>query len=133
MRNESTIFNLSGAFFLLMAIIYGLLTHFKELVGFPAILLTSFLALMMGVYFRMLAKRHGARPEDRGDGEIAELPGEQGVYSPWSWWPLVLALSAAMGFLALAAGWWIMVPAAMAAAVGLTGWVFEFSRGQHEH
>jgi len=133
MRNEAVIFNISGAFFLFIAFVYGWLTDFNEWVGFPAILLTAFLALMIGFYFRMLAKRHGKRPEDRGDGEIAELPGDQGVYSPWSWWPLVLAGSAALGFLALAVGWWMMVPAALAAVIGLVGWVFEFSRGQHAH
>ena len=133
MRNESAIFNLPGLFFLGMAFVYGWLTDFSEWVGFPALLLVSGLAFMVGLYFRMLAKRHGKRPEDRDDAEIAELSGEQGVYAPWSWWPLVLAGATALGFLALAAGWWIMVPAVLLVFIALPGWVFEFSRGQHRH
>lgn len=132
MRTEANTFLLPGAFFVAIAFVYGWLTDFEELVGFPAILLTGGLALMVGVYFKMLQKRHGVRPEDR-DGDIAELAGEQGVYAPWSWWPLVLAGAAALGFLAVAVGWWLMVPAGVLTVVGLQGWVFEFSRGQHAH
>jgi len=133
MRNEAFVFNVTALFFVVMAFIYGWLTDFNEWVGFPAILLVGGLTFMIGTYFRILAKRHGARPEDRDDGDVAELSGEQGVYAPWSWWPLVLGGATAMGFLALAAGWWIMVPAVLLVVIGLPGWVFEFSKGQHRH
>ena len=133
MKIEANVFLLPGAFFLLVAVVYGFLTDFKELVGFPAILLSAGLAFMVGIYFQMLAKRHGVRPEDREDGEIAELAGDQGFYSPWSWWPLVLAAGAALSFVALAVGWWVMVPAGIIALVGLVGWVFEFSTGRFSH
>ena len=133
MKIEANVFLLPGAFFLLVAVVYGFLTDFKELVGFPGILLSAGLAFMIGIYFQMLAKRHGVRPEDREDGEIAELAGDQGFYSPWSWWPLVLAAGAALSFVALAVGWWIMVPAGIIALVGLVGWVFEFSTGRFSH
>jgi hypothetical protein len=130
---EAKIFNVPAIFFFLVAILYSIFTGFEEWVGTIAILFTGGLALMIGIYFRMLDKRHGARPEDRNDGEIAELAGEQGVYAPWSWWPLVLAAAAALGFFALAVGWWVMVPAVALTIIGLVGWVFEFSRGQHAH
>jgi hypothetical protein len=133
MKIEAQLFNLPALFFFLVAILYGIFNSFDEWVGFVGILLTGALFLMVGVYFRMLEKRHGIRPEDRADGEIAELSGEQGIFAPWSWWPLVLAGSAALGFLALAVGWWILVPAVALATIGLVGWVFEFSRGQHAH
>ena len=133
MKIEANVFLLPGAFFVLVGVVYGFLTDFKELVGFPAILLSAGLAFMIGIYFQMLAKRHGVRPEDREDGEIAELSGDQGFYSPWSWWPLVLAAGSALSFVALAVGWWIMVPAGIIALVGLVGWVFEFSTGRFSH
>ncbi len=133
MKIESNIFLLPGAFFLLVAVIYGWLTDFQEWVGFPAILLTAGLAFMVGIYFKMLERRHGRRPEDRDDAEIEELSGDQGLYAPWSWWPLVLALGGAIGFVALAVGWWLMVPAAMVGTVGLVGWVMEFSTGRFAH
>ena len=133
MKIEANLFVLPGVFFAVMAVIYGFVTDFNEWVGFPAILLTAGLSLMIGIYFRMLQKRHGTRPEDREDGEIAELAGDQGVYAPWSWWPLPLAAGAALGFVAMAAGWWIMVPAGVLSVIGLVGWVFEFSTGRHAH
>lgn len=133
MKIESQLFVLPGAFFLLVGVIYGFLTDFQELVGFPAILLTAGLSLMVGIYFRMLAKRHGDRPEDLEDAQIADLAGDQGIYAPWSWWPFVLALGAALGFVAMAVGWWVMVPAAIVSVIGLVGWVFEFSTGRFSH
>ncbi|WNM25674.1 cytochrome c oxidase subunit 4 [Demequina capsici] len=133
MKIESNLFLLPGAFFLFIGIVYGALTHFEEMVGFPAILLTAGLALMVGIYFKMLERRHGVRPEDRDDAEIAELSGDQGLYAPWSWWPIVLAGGGAIGFLALAVGWWLMVPAAIVGTVGLVGWVMEFSTGRFAH
>lgn len=133
MRTEAALFNLPAVFFVVVAAIYGWLTGWAEWVGLVCILLTGGLFVMVGFYLRMLAKRHGQRPEDNDDGEIHELAGEQGVFAPWSWWPLLVALAAALGFTALAAGWWIMAPAAFVGAIALVGWVFEFSRGQHAH
>lgn len=133
MTIEAKIFNLPAIFFFLVAILYSIFAGFDEWVGTTCLALTGGLSLMIGVYFRMLDKRHGVRPEDRNDGEIAELSGEQGVFAPWSWWPLVLAASAAVGFTAMAVGWWLMVPAIGIFVIGSVGWVFEFSRGQHAH
>lgn len=133
MKLEANLFLLPGAFFLLVAIVYGSLTHFEELVGFPAILLSAGLAFMIGIYFRMLTKRHGTRAEDREDATIAEDQGDQGLYAPWSWWPLVVALGCALGFVAMAVGWWVMVPATIVAVIGLVGWVFEYSTGRFAH
>ncbi len=133
MKLESNVFLFPGAFFLLVAIVYGTLTDFKELVGFPAILLSAGLAFMIGIYYRMLSKRHGNRPEDRDDAVIAEGQGDQGLYAPWSWWPLVVGAGTALAFVALAVGWWIMVPAVIVGAIGLVGWVFEYSTGRFAH
>lgn len=133
MRTEAAIFNIPSFFFVVVAVVYGVLTQWGEWVGIVCLLLSGGLFVMVGVYLRMLVKRHGQRPEDDSDGEIHELAGEQGVYAPWSWWPLMVGLGAALGFTALAAGWWIMVPAAFVAVIALVGWVFEYSRGQHAH
>lgn len=133
MNREANLFVLPAVFFFIAGVVYGYVTDFHEWVGFLAILLTGAMFLMVGVYFKMLSKRHGKRPEDRNDGEISELSGEQGVFAPWSWWPLVLAFAAMLGFAALAIDWWIMAPAFVVGVIGLVGWVFEFSRGQHAH
>ena len=133
MKIESLVFLAPGVFFLVVGVVYGFLTNFQELVGFPAIVLSAGLAFMVGIYFRMLAKRHGVREEDREDAEIADLSGDQGLYAPWSWWPFVLGLGAALSFVALAVGFWIMVPAVIVSLIGLIGWVFEYSTGRFSH
>ncbi len=130
---KSNVFLIPGAFFLVVGIVYGFLTHFQELVGFPAFLLSAGLAFMIAIYFRMLNKRHGVRAEDRDDAVISDDHGDQGLYAPWSWWPFVVALGAALGFVALAVGWWIIVPAAIVGVIGLVGWVFEYSTGRFAH
>ncbi len=133
MRLEANVFNLPAAFFFLAAIVYGFLNDWSEWVGTVCILLTGGMFVMIGFYFKMLQRRHGARPEDRLDAEIHEQSGDQGVFAPWSWWPLVIAASLALAFLGLAIDWWIFAPAALLGVIGLVGWVFEFSRGQHAH
>jgi len=133
MTREANLFALPALFFFVAAVAYGIAVDWAEWVGIVCILLTGGMFLMVGIYFRMLARRHGERPEDRNDGEIAEQSGEQGVYAPWSWWPLVLGIAAMLGFMALAIDWWIMAPALVLTVIGLVGWVFEYSRGQHAH
>ncbi len=133
MRIEANFFLIPGIFFVIVAAAYGFVTNWQEWVGMTALLLAGGLSLMVAVYFKMLEGRHGMRPEDDLHGDVADFAGEQGVYAPWSWWPLVIAGAAALGFLAMAVGWWIMVPAVILGIVGLVGWVFEFSVGRHAH
>ena len=133
MQRESNLFAFPAVFFFVAALAYGYLTEWAEWVGMVCIMLTGGMFIMIGIYFWMLTKRHGERPEDRNDGEIFEQSGEQGVFAPWSWWPLVLGIAAMLGFAALAIDFWILVPALVVTVIGLVGWVFEFSRGQHAH
>ena len=133
MKVESWMF-LGGIFFFFpVAFVYGYMTNWNELVGFPALLLTGGLCAMVGWYLMFTAKRVGPRPEDRNDGEIHENAGDIGHFSPWSWWPLVLAGGAAVCFLGIAVGWWVFYVGVGLAAVGIIGWVYEYSRGDHAH
>jgi hypothetical protein len=130
---EANLFILMGVFLAPVGIVYGLMTHWDEPLGFLGIFLLVGLSEMIGIYFWYTGRRVGARPEDRLDAEIHEGAGEQGHFSPWSWWPLVLGISCATGFLGLALGWWIVFIAGGFAIVGLVGWVYEYSRGDHAH
>ncbi len=132
MRVSSKVFGVLTAFFLLVGTIYGLWSR-GEAVGMGALLLSGGLAGMITFYLVVVDRRSGPMPEDDPHGEIADGAGDLGTFSPWSWWPLVLAAAAALTFLALAVGWWLMVPGVMLGVIGLVGWVFEFSRGQHAH
>ena len=132
MKVESRLFLSIGVFFFPVAGVYAFFSH-AEPVGSAAIFLVGLLCLMIGGYFRLLSGRIDERPEDDELGEIDQGAGDQGVFSPWSWWPLVIAAAAALVFAGLAVGWWLSAIGGGLAVIGLTGWVFEFSRGQHAH
>ena len=133
MRVESGLFIYLTPFFLVVGTVYGFFAEWSEPVGFLALYLTGGLSGVIGAYLAFTGQRVGARPEDRPDAEMHENAGEQGHFAPWSWWPLVLGLAAAVGFLGLAVGFWILYIALVLTIAGLIGWVFEYSRGDHAH
>jgi hypothetical protein len=129
---ESKIFLLGAPFFVVVGVIYAIWSD-GEPVGTVGIFLVAALVLMVGGYLALTARRIDARPEDNPFAEIDEGAGDQGVYAPWSWWPLAVALPAAITFLGLAVGWWLVAIGSLLGILGLVGWVMEFSRGQHAH
>ncbi len=136
MKIETRLFNVLGVFFAVLAIIYAWLTAWvgdAEWVGIAGLALVAGLALMIGLYLSMTARRLDPRPEDDPSGKISDNEGDQGFYSPWSWWPLPLAAAAALVFLGAAVGWWVSIIGLGFAVVALIGWVYEYYRGQHAH
>lgn len=133
MKIEIKLFLFLAPFFVVVGVLYGLFTGFQEPVGYLGIPLVGGLVAMVGAYLALTARRIDPRPEDDEEGEIEQGAGDQGVYSPWSWWPLVIAGAAAVAFLGLAVGWWVLYIGFLLGVIGLVGWVFEFSRGQHAH
>ena len=133
MRTSGWIFTLGFFFFVPVAIIYGFVTEFQEWVGLCAILLVGGMTLMIGLYLWTWEKKHPQLPMDDVDGEIEDEYYEYGFYTPWSWWPIVLAAGGAICFLAVAAGWWIFPLGGAIVLVGLIGLVYEHDRGIHAH
>lgn len=133
MKIEMRVFLYLIPFMLLVATVYGVLVEWTEWVGILSLYLTAGLCGMVGFYLAFTARRIGERPEDRLDAEVHEGSGEQGFFSPWSWWPLLLGLGAATGFLGLAVGFWILYIGLGLTVIGLIGWVYEYSRGDHAH
>ncbi len=70
MTREANIFTIPSFFFLLVGTVYGVLTEWSEWVGLTGIMLSFGMFIMVGVYFRMLAKRHGVRAEDDDHAEV---------------------------------------------------------------
>lgn len=132
MRLETRLFVILTPIFLFFWVVYGFWSGW-EAVGTAALLLTAGLTGMIGFYLALVARRIDARPEDDPYAEIEQGAGEQGVYAPWSWWPFVVGLAAAITFAALAVGWWLFYIGLALGVIALVGWVFEFSRGQHAH
>lgn len=134
MKTSVKMLNLLGLFCVVAAFVYGYLTGFEELVGFPALLCVATMLFMLSVYIWLVQRSAGAMlPEDREDGEIIELAGDYGAFSPWSWWPLLLGIGCALAFTSLAVGYWIIMLAVPVVLLGLLGLIFEHSRGDHAH
>jgi len=129
---ETKLFLYGVLFFVPVGVIYGVWSD-GEPVGMLGIPLVGGLVGMIGAYFALLSRRIDPRPEDDEHGEIEQGAGDQGVYAPWSWWPLAIGAAAAIAFLGLAVGFWLTGIGVVLGVIGLVGWVFEFSRGQHAH
>ncbi|MGZ4531231.1 MAG: aa3-type cytochrome oxidase subunit IV, partial [Mycobacteriaceae bacterium] len=80
MRIEARIFEALTVFFLLMAVIYGVFS--REPIGITALALSSGLTLIVGTYFRFVARRLALRPEDYDDAEVSDGAGDLGFFSP---------------------------------------------------
>lgn len=101
-----------------------------EWVGAVAIGLTGVLSVLIAFYLGRLHKSQGGElPEDRLDANIDDGDAEQGHFSPWSWWPIALAASAALTFLGIAIGPWVAFIGAGIFIVSIVGWVYEYYRG----
>ncbi|AZC13781.1 MULTISPECIES: cytochrome c oxidase subunit 4 [unclassified Microbacterium] len=101
-----------------------------EWVGSVALLFTAFMAALIAFYIqRVHVAQGGELPEDVLTADIDDGDPEMGEFSPWSWWPIVLAFSAGLAFIGLAVGAW-MVPIGLGVfAVAIVGWVYEYYRG----
>ncbi|PZR53785.1 cytochrome c oxidase subunit 4 [Xylanimonas oleitrophica] len=133
MKIEVRLFIWLTPFFLVAGVVYGVLTGWDEPVGYLGIPLVGALMAMIGAYLALTARRIDPRPEDDENGDIEQGAGDQGVFAPWSWWPLVIGAASSIVFLGLAVGWWVLYIGFIFSVIGLIGWVFEFSRGRHAH
>jgi len=101
-----------------------------EWVGAISIGLSGLLATLIAFYLgRTYSSQGGELPEDRLDALIDDGEAEQGHFSPWSWWPIVLAAAAATTVLGLAIGPWISFIGVAILLISVVGWVYEYYRG----
>ena len=134
MKAEYRIFMVVAAFLLLAAIVYPLWTLGAqgevEAIGTTALILSFLLTAMCGGYFWFVSRRIDPRPEDRLDGEIADGAGEIGFFSPGSYWPFGIALSATVTGLGLVfwQGWLIAVGVVCVLASS-SAMIFEYYTG----
>jgi hypothetical protein len=116
-----------GVFYAFLAVAYWYVGG--EAVGITGMTLAACLSGMVGFYVWFTQKRIGViMPFDNELGEIEDGAGELGFYSPYSWWPLPVALSAIAMGLGLIIGWWLTVIALVALVVSVIGWVTEYEK-----
>jgi hypothetical protein len=101
-----------------------------EWVGTITLLLSGLLWALIAFYLGKVHSAQGAElAEDRLDANIEDGDAEQGHFSPWSWWPIVLAASVSLVFLGVAIGPWISFVGGGILIVSLVGWTYEYYRG----
>lgn len=133
MKVEAKLFLYLVAFFVIVAGIYTFWTinaDRGEWVGMVGLWLTASMCAMIAWYLNKSGKTVDFRPDDDPEGEIADHQGPYGFFSPYSWWPLWLGLSAAAVFAGVAIGWWMVLIAAPFLAIATVGWVFEYFHGE---
>ncbi|GGC71268.1 cytochrome c oxidase subunit 4 [Hoyosella rhizosphaerae] len=138
MKIEAKLFELLTVFFVLVGILYGVFTFYSragfEWVGVTGIALSAGLTLIVGTYFRFVARRIDTRPEDYDEADIEDGAGDLGFFSPGSYWPFVVALTAALAGLAVAFFYyWLIAVAVVAVLVASAGLVFEYHMGPEKH
>ena len=132
MKAEAYVFLITTVFMGLVAPAYWFISG--DPTGTSALVMTALLAAMITLYLGFHAAKMDPRPEDRKNADISEGAGELGFFPPYSWWPLwcALALGVIVYGVALAA-WWLVVIGFTIGAVTLSGFIFEYYRGEHAH
>jgi hypothetical protein len=127
MKASWLLFGGLSVFYVIITVIYWQVGG--EEVGIAGMLLSACLAGMVGFYVWFTQKRIGVTlPEDNLTAEIADGAGELGFYSPHSWWPLPVALSACVFALGLIIGWWLSLIGLGALVISIIGMVTEYEK-----
>lgn len=139
MHIEARLFEFIAGFFVCASVLYGVLTALfatggEEWAGTTALALTAGLALIVGTFFRFVARRIDTRPEDYEGAEISDGAGELGFFSPHSWWPILVALSASVSAVGIAL-WlpWLIAGGVVFVLASVGGLVFEYYIGPEKH
>ncbi|WGD36234.1 cytochrome c oxidase subunit 4 [Lysinibacter sp. HNR] len=136
MKSSIAIYWLLAIFFLIMGTVYTvwniLVDGSVEWAGTIAIYLSGILMSFVAFYIVKVHKAQGGElPEDRLDADIDDGDPEVGEFSPWSWWPMILAFSLGLFLLGFAIGnsFWVSFFAVPIILVAVIGWVYEYYRG----
>lgn len=144
MRANANLFWILAAFFAIVAAgytVWSILEHATsdipepitamgvEWVGTVTLGLSAVMSVFLAFYLTITRRaQSGDVPEDLPDAEIDDGDPEIGHFSPWSWWPMFLALGLALMFLGLAVGVWIAFLGAPIVLIGVVGWQYEYYR-----
>lgn len=132
MRPEKWTFWFIAIYFSIVTPIYWFMSN--EIAGTFALGFTAMLGIIIGGYLTLTARSFEPRPEDRKDAEVVEGAGEFGFFAPSSIWPFWVAVTVAL--IAIGPGlhqWWISLLGLGVGVWALSGWLFQFYRGDYKH
>jgi hypothetical protein len=135
MRANIIILGVLSVFFYLSAVAYTLwhMIAFDgeiEWVGTLGLALTGLMSTFIGFYLVLTRRGQGGEhPSDVLEAEIDDADPDEGHFSPWSWWPILLAGALAVLFVSLAGPTFLIPIGAGLLVIMLVGWVYEYYRG----
>ncbi|MGO1434271.1 MAG: aa3-type cytochrome oxidase subunit IV [Canibacter sp.] len=137
MKSNIVIYYILTTFFLIVAAMYTvwhMISYNGEIewAGSMALLACSILFAFIAYYLNLHYKKQGGElTEDLLEADIDDGDPEIGEFSPWSWWPIILAGAIALAALGLATGFffWLSFFSIPFIVVGVVGLVYEYYRG----
>jgi hypothetical protein len=136
MKSNIVIFWILTGYFVLVAAVYTIWHIVSigniEWAGSLAILLSGGLTGFIASYLALTRKKQGGElVEDLPNSDIDDGDPEIGEFSPWSWWPIVLAFGAGVFVVGLSIGhnFWLAYLALPLVPVAVVGWIYEYYRG----
>lgn len=134
MKTNIAVLWILAVYFIILTAVYTVWaiidTGVIEWIGSIAIGLSAVLAIFIAFYLQVQHKNQGGElPEDRLDADIDDGDPEIGFYSPWSWWPVLLAGGAGIAMLGMSVGIWVALYGIPLVLVSLIGWTYEYYRG----
>lgn len=134
MKTNIAVLWVLASYFILLTVIYTVWaiidTGVVEWIGSIAIGLSAVLSMFIAFFLQVQLKNQGGvLPEDRLDADVDDGDPEIGFYSPWSWWPVMLAAGAGVAMLGFSVGIWVALYGIPLVLVSLIGWTYEYYRG----
>jgi len=135
-KSNVVIFWILTGYFVLIAAVYtfwNISVHGRpEWAGSVAILLSGGLTGFIAGYLTLSHKKQGGElVEDLAESDIDDGDPELGEFSPWSWWPIILAFAVGLVVIGLCVGqgFWLSFLALPIVPIAVVGWIFEYYRG----
>ncbi|WP_131787001.1 cytochrome c oxidase subunit 4 [Protofrankia symbiont of Coriaria ruscifolia] len=105
MKIEGVVFLVFTIFCAVVDVVYWFTS--QDPTGTVALALCGSLGLLVGGYLLFTARRIGARPQDLPDAEVADGAGELGHFTPGSYYPFFIAISASLVVFGIIFGVWL--------------------------
>ncbi|HIW29411.1 MAG TPA: cytochrome c oxidase subunit 4 [Candidatus Luteococcus avicola] len=131
MKVERNIFFGLGLFYAFACSLYAYMA--REVVGIFVLALSALLAFMIAGYMLVEGRKNDEPLADVADAQISQGAGTLGFFPPHSIWPFWAALTVAVIALGPVFGWWLTVLGFGMGIWSVSGWVFEYYRGDYAH
>ncbi|MBY8343746.1 cytochrome c oxidase subunit 4 [Streptomyces spinosirectus] len=128
MKVEALLFGGVAAFFAFSAALYGWWSG--DPAGTAALIVAFLMAAVVSFFCAVHYRRHGQRPQDRRDADVADASGPVEFFPPKSPWPIITALGFAITATGVIYGLWLFLIGFGVLARGVVGMVFQYARRQ---